>query len=108
VIPIGAMRVRLALEKPQETPDAAGGVLRTFAPVATLWAKVEPLQAQERVAADSVGQSLTHRITLRWTALADASCRFRLGSSRVFTVRTVIDPDETRRTLQCLCEEFRP
>jgi SPP1 family predicted phage head-tail adaptor len=102
------MRRRLVLEKPQETPDAAGGVRRTFIAAATLWGRVEPLQAQERIAAESAGQTLTHRITLRWTSLADASCRFRLGSARIFTVRTVFDPDERRRTLLCLCEEVRP
>lgn len=107
-MPVGGMRVRLVLEKPQETPDAAGGVHRTYAAAATFWARVEPLQAQERIAADSAGQSLTHRISLRWTALADASCRFRLGPSRIFTVRTVLDPDERRRWLLCLCEEVRP
>jgi SPP1 family predicted phage head-tail adaptor len=100
------MRARLVLEKPQEIPDAAGGVRRTFASVATLWAKVEPLQARERIAADSVGQSITHRVTLRWRADLDGSCRFRKGA-RLFAVRTVIDPDERRRTLLCLAEEVR-
>ncbi len=106
-LPLGAMRARLVLEAPSETPDGAGGVTRTFVARSALWARIEPLSAQERLVADSAGQVLTHRITLRWRAGLDAAMRWRSGA-RLFAIRTVMDPDERRRTLVCLCEEIRP
>lgn len=106
-LPVGALRARLILEVPSETPDGVGGVLRGFAPAATLWARIETLRGQEAFAAASLGQTLTHRVTLRFHAGLDASMRLRLGA-RLFAIRAIIDAEERRRVLACLCEELAP
>ena len=104
---VAGLRSRLVLEAPQEKPDGAGGVTSSYAPVATLWARIEPLRGDEGVRAGSLGQAISHRITLRWRARLDASMRLRQGG-RMFAIRSAWDPDERRRRIVCLCEEVRP
>jgi head-tail adaptor len=60
-LPIGAMRHRLVLQTPAETPDLAGGVVRGWSTVATLWAAIEPLSGTPEV----VGAAPTSLARLR-------------------------------------------
>lgn len=104
---VGAMRRRLVLEAPVETPDGLGGATQAFATVAALWAQVEWLSGGERWRAGRPEQFANHRIILRWRPGIDAGQRLRDGE-RVFDIRAVDDPDGSRRRLICLVEEARP
>ena len=106
-LPIGEMRARLALEGPVETPDLAGGVLRSWAVVAYVWSDVATLNAQQRLEAEQIGQTVTHRVTLRWRAGLTTKQRLRRGA-QIFLIRGVQDPDDRRRRLICNCEEIKP
>lgn len=101
----GARRARLTLEMPAETPDVLGGAALAFAPVATLWARIEARGGRERIAGAAVEGIIETRITLRWRADLDAGMRFSDGERR-FLIRAVFDPDGRRRDLVCLCEEI--
>ena len=65
---IGALNRRLELEAPVETGDAAGGVVRTYEAVATLWAQVMPVSARSDIAGDHLGAVLRHRIVPNFKA----------------------------------------
>lgn len=104
---IGALRRRMLLEAPVETPDGAGGVLRGYETVAALWAGIEWLGGEERWRAGRPEQAVTHRVTLRWRGDVDAGRRLRDGS-RIFDIRAVHDPDGARRRLVCIVEEGGP
>ena len=95
---IGAMRERLVLEAPQDTPDGAGGFTRVWTGIATLWAGLRPLSAQERVVAEAEDHAVTHRILIRWRDDISTDRRFRDGA-RIFEIRAVSDPDERGRFL---------
>ena len=43
---IGVLNRRLVLEAPAETGDGAGGVVRTYEAVTTLWAQVTPVSGR--------------------------------------------------------------
>ncbi|HRF07206.1 MAG TPA: phage head closure protein [Xanthobacteraceae bacterium] len=104
---IGEFRHRLALEVAEETADGAGGVIRSFAPLGQIWAKIEPATFDDRMLSDKRIGVLTHRITLRHRESLTLSHRFVLGT-RVFVIRALRDPDETRRYIECLVEEQHP
>lgn len=106
-IPVGRLRHRVALQEPVDSDDGAGGSIRTWQSVVTLWARLEPLVAAERVAAGRLEAAADHRITLRWRAGVTHDMRFVSGN-RVFAIRALIDRDEARRFLDCLCEEIVP
>jgi SPP1 family predicted phage head-tail adaptor len=88
---------RLVLEEPLEAPDGAGGVARSFAPVMTLWANVEPVSARGAVVADAPGATVTHRIIVRRRAAITTRHRFVEGTT-VYRIVSLRD-DGTRRFL---------
>ncbi|MGO4173582.1 phage head closure protein [Bosea sp. TAF32] len=104
---IGRLRRRLTLEAPVSTPDELGGVTQVFEVVAAFWAQVEWLAGAEQWRQGRPEQVGTHRVTLRWRGDLDGGKRLRDGD-RIFDIRTVADPDGSRRRLVCLAEEVKP
>lgn len=100
----GQMPARLDLEMRDDTGDGQGGIVPGFAPVTSLWARIEPVSATEDERADGNVFTVTHRIWIRFRQDVQAGMRFRKGS-RTFTVRACFDPDEARRYLVCRCTE---
>jgi len=101
---VGAMRRRLLLEAPVETPDGVSGLSRDYETVAAVWAQVEWLSGDERWRGARPEQVASHRITMRWRAGVDAGQRLR-DRDRIFDIRAVGDPDGGGRRLVCLVEE---
>jgi SPP1 family predicted phage head-tail adaptor len=93
----GELNRRLVLEQPVETPDGAGGVVRGFAAVTTLWGKLDPVSARRAVEADAPGATVTHRIIIRARADITTRHRFREGTT-VYRIASLRE-DSTRRFL---------
>lgn len=98
----GDLRERLVLEEPVETPDGAGGVIRSFAAVATLWAFLAPLSSRGEIVADAQGATAAHRIVIRMRSDVTTRHRLRLGS-RVFRILAL--RELPRRYLEITAEE---
>ena len=105
--PIGRLRHRVTLQQPVDTDDGSGGTARTWADVVTLWARIEPLDAGERVGAERIEAAADTRVTIRWRAGVTHAMRFSFGT-RVFEIRGLTDREERHRFLDCLCEEIAP
>jgi SPP1 family predicted phage head-tail adaptor len=100
---IGALNRRLVLEAPVETGDGAGGVIRTYVAVATLWAQVMPVSARGDVSADSLGALALFRIVIR--ARSGIGRRHRLReSARIYRIVAVRE-SVYRRFLEIDAEE---
>ena len=100
----GRLRLRLTLERATPTPDGAGGATFSWNAIATVLADVVPLKADERGVGEGFSDLTLHRIVIRKRADISTSDRFRL-SERIFRIRSISDPDEDGRFLECLCEE---
>jgi SPP1 family predicted phage head-tail adaptor len=100
----GKLRHRLVLEAPAEADDGAGGVVRTYDNIATVWAAIAPVSLSEQIAAEALGARLTHRIVIRTGFDVTTRHRFKLGN-RVFRVAAVRDPDESGRFREIHAEE---
>jgi SPP1 family predicted phage head-tail adaptor len=98
----GQLNWRLTLEAPVEAADGAGGVTRSHAAVATLWASLDPVSARGDVAASALGATITHRIGIRYRADITLRHRFRDGG-RIFRIVAMRDRD--RRFLDIDAEE---
>jgi SPP1 family predicted phage head-tail adaptor len=105
--PVGILRRRLVLEPATTTPDGLGGATQDYETVAALWAQVEFLSGGEHWRRGRPEQVATHRITMRWRAGVDSGQRLRDGE-RLFDIRTVADPDGSRRRLICHVLEVTP
>lgn len=100
----GSMTARLDLEAPQAVPDGQGGATVAWEVTATLWARIEPVSFVVAEQAAAEAGTISHRIWTRFRDGISAGQRFRKGG-RIFLVKLVRDPDETRRYLVCQCEE---
>ena len=106
---IGELKHRLVLEAPIEPPDGAGGSVRGYAAVATLWAAVTPIAqawsaGRADLSADALGTTVTHRIVIR--AGPELSVRHRLrAGSRLYQI--VAWREAERRFLEIEAEERR-
>jgi SPP1 family predicted phage head-tail adaptor len=104
---ISSLRERLALEAYELIPAGMGSPAhRSWQNLATIWASIETIAADQTVSAGQMGQTLTHRVVIRFRSDIDTSKRFRWGQ-RIFLVRTVYDEEGRKRWLICLCEEIR-
>jgi SPP1 family predicted phage head-tail adaptor len=102
---IGVMRHRVTLETPTDAQDDAGGFVRSYTPLAQLWARVENLNASEQFVEQRLEQSRKIAVTIRWRSDMQSQMRFDFRGRKLI-VRSVQDVDERRRFLRCLCEEL--
>lgn len=96
-------KTELALETMQPVADDMGGYKETWSEVAIVWGKLEPISSTPRGQVRPFPE-LTHRIYVRYRGDITSDKRFRKGE-RIFTLRTVYDPDESKRYLTCLAVE---
>nr|WP_105441011.1 phage head closure protein [Neorhizobium sp. T25_13] len=100
----GLMTARLDLEAPRTVPDGQGGATVVWEVTLSLWARIEPVLFVVAEQAAAEAGTISHRIWVRFRDGISAGQRFRKGA-RIFLVKLVHDPDETRRYLVCQCEE---
>ncbi|WP_099865119.1 phage head closure protein [Pararhizobium haloflavum] len=100
----GSLRSRLTLEKAVEAPDGQGGVVSTFEPIGTVWARVDSDGARSAEIAGERREALAHRITIRHRSGVEAGMRFILAGRRL-VIRTAYDPNADGLYLVCACEE---
>lgn len=108
---IAPLRRRLTLETRIDAPDLGGGWDRSWTPLGVHYGAIRAVSGAEAYAGSRQAQTVTHRITLRASALGSsarprADQRFRAGP-RVFSIKAVFERDGRGRQLTCLCEETR-
>lgn len=65
--PAGTLRHRIIIQRPVETQDATTGAISvSWQTVATVWAEIVPMSANEFVASQSMASEVTTRITIRY------------------------------------------
>ena len=94
----GRLKTRLQIQAPVETDDGQGGVARSFATLATVWAAVTPLAA--RVAggdleADAAGTTVKVRIVLRGNFSLTLQHRL-VDGARIYRIAAIRDRDDRR------------
>ena len=102
----------LVLEQAVETSDGMGGLARSWVPLGTLWAEVQPGTGRDAAGEEVVVSAVSFRITVRGAAQGATSRpvtgqRFRDGA-RVFPILAVTERDEGGRYLLCFVREEVP
>lgn len=100
----GMLNRRLVLEAPVESADGAGGVVRSFETMATLWVSVTPVSAARQIEAARLGARVTHRLHLRFSSDITTRHRFRDGA-RLYRIVALRDRDGRQRFLEIEAEE---
>lgn len=94
----GGLRTEFALEAATPVADGMGGHAEAWAEVATLFGRLEPVNAAVRFGAGQALETVTHRVTIRRRDGISSGMRLRKGARR-FAVVSVHDPDESGRYL---------
>jgi SPP1 family predicted phage head-tail adaptor len=101
----GRLNHRVTIQALSGTRNAMGEVERTFTPLATVWGAVEPLRGEELTTAQKISASITTRVVMRYRTDVNAKCRI-VNGAKTYGIEAVINPEDGRRELQCLCREF--
>jgi SPP1 family predicted phage head-tail adaptor len=104
---IGKMRQRVTLQKPVETTDAGGGRSITWTDVETVWAGFRPLSGRETIHAMGLANPVSHRVEIRHRTDIEPSWRLSYDG-RLFSIQSVVDPDERKKTLRLMVQEGLP
>lgn len=95
MIGIGALNTRLAIEAPVEVADGQGGVTRTYATFAKIWAQVTHLAGRHDVSADADGAALRARIVMRPGVVLTLQHRL-VDGARIYSILAIRDRDGGR------------
>jgi SPP1 family predicted phage head-tail adaptor len=91
------------------TTDSFGGQVAGWTTLKSVYAWIEALSGNERVAAMSYSTDVSHRVTVRYDAIfidprVVATYRIQYGS-RFFNIEAALNLDESNRTIELICSE---
>lgn len=104
MISAGEMQRRITIRSVTRVDDEYGGHTEQAVDVATVWAKVEPLEGNEQLRAMQAGMTRPHRFTIRYRTGITGATEV-LYDSRRFNVTSVIDVDAGHREIAILADE---
>lgn len=104
IIAPGEFNRRITLQSRSGVKDSFGQQALSWADVATLWARIEPVSGREAVIAGAINAEITHQIRIRHRLGVNASMRALYGS-RVFNILAVVEPDMAHIALDLYCSE---
>lgn len=99
----GEMRERITITQvAAAAQDSVGGDVETLSTLATVWAKVEPLAARERVGVgDAVTSAIAYRITIRFRDDITPMMRLTRGSDTLQIAAVLQDGRRAFTVLEC-------
>jgi len=100
----GRLRHIVTIQRVTETQDGYGDKSEAWADVADLRAGIEPLRGREFFDAQHVSADVTTKIVIRYYSGIVPKMRV-INGSRIWEIKSVIDPDERHRELQLMCTE---
>jgi len=100
----GKLRHRIVIEVNTPTRDASGGEVDSWATATTVWGSVEALSGKERMEANQVNPTVSHKVTMRYNSTV--TCQHRLNhDSRYFDINAVLNTEDRNKELILLCTE---
>jgi SPP1 family predicted phage head-tail adaptor len=106
---LSAYRVNAALQRPEDTPDGAGGTSRTWTHVAYLWLRLVPLRGNDAQRPDAAGASEPQeyvRIETHFRTDMEESMRLVIDG-RAYAVVRFYDPSGERKALHAIARRQR-
>lgn len=104
----GLLRSRVTLQSKTEVSDGQGGTTKTWATVATVWARVIATDMSgERTEAQSTVSRRLYTVTIRTRPAVTSAMRVGKGA-QTLEILAVIDDDQDRDTITLECREVPP
>ena len=99
----GQLDQRVTIERFTSEPDDWGQPIPSWAPLATVWAAVEPLVGREYITAQAMQSEVTARIRMRWRPGVTSQDRVMHGAT-AYGIESVIDYRSQHRELVLICK----
>lgn len=99
----GRLDQRITLQQPNASVDALGQRVETWADVAELWARAQPLRGREFFAAGQVQSEASVKFTIRWREGVAGHMRVVWRGVPHAIVAEPMDVDGQRVELELLC-----
>lgn len=103
-MPAGDLNKRITIQARTETVDSMGASVVTWANLATVWAAIWPVSANELIQNAQQTMIISHRIRIRYRSDILASYRIQFGT-RYFHIVSIINPNEKREWLDIMAKE---
>ena len=100
----GDLNKRITIEAPTLTSDGMGGFSTVFSSIATVYAAIWPVSANEIIQAQAPTMIVTHRIRIRYRSVLKSSWRI-VFAGRNFNIVAIIDPNTAHEWLDILVKE---
>lgn len=99
----GTLRDRVTVLEPNERETALGETILDFTELATVWASVQAISAQDMMQAEQNQMTTTHVVTIRY--LPALNTKMRLGwRGKTLEIQSVLDR-ENRSIHELICRE---
>lgn len=106
MLEVGPMRHRIKVQRQSEGENEFGQDNGEWTEVGTYWARLTALTGRELETARQIRPEVSIRIIMRAGADVKAEDRLTHGG-RIFSIVSVIDPEERGRFLQIDCSEWK-
>lgn len=94
----------VTIQKPVETKNSLGEVIKTWGMFSLVWAAVEPIRGREYFDAETHQGEVSVRILIRY--LSGVTEKMRVSyDGRLYNIESVIDKRENHRVLELMCSE---
>lgn len=93
------MNKRMTIQNVTFASDGQGGQTETWTDTASVWAKIEPVKAWERMQAMQMQAPVTHKITIRYRSDVTSASRFNY-QGRILWAKEVINVNENNQFLE--------
>lgn len=101
---IGALRNKISIEVVTRTPDGQAGHTQVWAEFASVFAKIKPVTAQQKLFAQRLDHTITHKITIRFITGVTSGMRI-IFKSRIFHIKRTFNIEEANKFLEILAVE---
>ena len=98
------LRRQIVIQHASRVKDDFGSDVSTWATLATVYAKIEPLTGREFFAANEIVEKVSHRFIIRYLSTVTTQMRVSYDS-RIFNITSVVDPEEKNKVTVLLAEE---
>lgn len=95
---------RLVIRQATTTTEATGQVTQSWSTVATVWASIHPVKAEETWRDEQLRATVTHKITIAYRADVTPQMRGTYGG-RTFRFISVVNRDEANVELEIMAAE---
>jgi SPP1 family predicted phage head-tail adaptor len=99
----------ISIQQRATTTDGFGQQLQTWSELKKVYALIEALQGNERLAAQSISSEVSHRITVRYDAIfvdPRVVAQYRaVYNGRVFNIQACLNVDEGDRMVELTVSE---